>query len=220
MFEEYEFRSYFRCTPASLISHGPLFAQHNLPPPECLLIVDSGFSFTHVVPVLNGDVVWAAVKRIDVGGKLLTNHLKETVSFRQWNMMEETHIMNEIKEACCFVSEDFAVDLETCRARPTANPIVQEYIFPDYSARRPGRIRNPGESLDESTQQTLRMANERFSVPEILFHPTNIGKYHSHAVYCVRTLAHPDFHLGGHPAGYFLTQVSTRQGSAQRWRRA
>ena len=30
-------------------------------------------------------------------------------------MMEETHIMNEIKEACCFVSEDFAADLETCR---------------------------------------------------------------------------------------------------------
>ncbi|KAI1785539.1 actin-like protein Arp6 [Ganoderma leucocontextum] len=175
MFEEYEFRSYFRCTPASLISHGPLFAQHDLPSPECLLIVDSGFSFTHVVPVLSGEVVWEAVKRIDVGGKLLTNHLKETVSYRQWNMMEETHIINEIKEACCFVSEDFAADLETCRARPTANPIVQEYIFPDYSARRPGRIRNPGESLDESTQQTLRMANERFSVPEILFHPTNIG---------------------------------------------
>lgn len=159
--------------------------------------------------------------------------------------MEETHIMNDIKEACCFVSEDFAADLETCRcvtintalaasprvrvpntlsplprslvsgprllslrgllpqlnpappysARPTANPIVQEYIFPDYSARRPGRIRNPGESLDESTQQTLRMSNERFSVPEILFRPTNIGKYHFHAVYCVRTLAHPDFHL-------------------------
>ncbi|PIL22707.1 hypothetical protein GSI_15400 [Ganoderma sinense ZZ0214-1] len=175
MFEEYEFRSYFRCTPASLISYGRLFAQQNLPPPECLLIIDSGFSFTHVVPILNGEVVWHAVKRIDVGGKLLTNHLKETVSYRQWNMMEETHIMNEIKEACCFVSEDFAADLETCRARPTANPIVQEYIFPDYSARRPGRIRNPGESLDESTQQTLKMANERFSVPEILFRPTNIG---------------------------------------------
>ena len=85
MFEEYEFRSYFRCTrlfvskrslklklitpspdpalAASLISHGRLFAQHDSPPPECLLIVDSGFSFTHIVPVLNGEVVWEAVKR-------------------------------------------------------------------------------------------------------------------------------------------------------------
>ncbi|TBU45521.1 actin-like protein ARP6 [Dichomitus squalens] len=175
VFEEYEFRSYFRCTPASLILYGQLFAQSNSPTPECLLVVDSGFSFTHVVPLLNGEVVWEAVKRIDVGGKLLTNQLKENVSYRQWNMMEETHIMNEIKETCCFVSEDFAADLETCRARPNGNPIVQEYIFPDYSARRPGRIRDPGESLDEGTQQTLRMANERFSIPEILFRPTDIG---------------------------------------------
>ena len=57
----------------------------------------------------------SSAPRIDVGGKLLTNHLKEVVSFRQWNMMDETHIMNEVKEACCYVSEDFATDLETCR---------------------------------------------------------------------------------------------------------
>ena len=53
--------------------------------------------------------------RIDVGGKLLTNHLKELVSFRQWNMMEETCIVNDVKEKCCYVSGQFATDLETCR---------------------------------------------------------------------------------------------------------
>ncbi|KAI0667701.1 actin-like protein Arp6 [Trametes maxima] len=174
VFEEYEFGAYFRCTPASLIPHGRLLARPGLPQPECLLVIDSGFSFTHVVPILNGAVVWEAVKRVDVGGKLLTNHLKETISFRQWNMMEETHIVNEVKEACCFVSEDFNRDLEACRVRPHANPIVQEYIFPDYSANRPGRIRRPGEPLDESFQ-VLTMNNERFTIPEILFHPTDIG---------------------------------------------
>ncbi|TFK90533.1 actin-like protein Arp6 [Polyporus arcularius HHB13444] len=175
VFEEYEFRSYFRCTPAALIPYGHLLAKPNLPAPECMLVIDSGFSFTHVVPILGGTVVWEAVKRIDVGGKLLTNHLKETVSYRQWNMMEETHIMNEVKEACCFVSEDFSKDLETCRyVSQTLNPIVQEYIFPDYSANRPGRIRTPGESLGES-YQTLTMNNERFTVPEILFRLDQAG---------------------------------------------
>ena len=53
--------------------------------------------------------------RLDVGGKLLTNQMKELVSFRQWNMMDETYIMNEVKEACCYVSLNFARDLETCR---------------------------------------------------------------------------------------------------------
>ncbi|KAI0632288.1 actin-like protein Arp6 [Trametes polyzona] len=174
VFEEYEFRAYHRCTPASLVPHSRLLAGAGLPPPECILVVDSGFSFTHVVPILNGAVVWEAVKRIDVGGKLLTNHLKEIVSFRQWNMMEETHIVNEVKEACCFVSDNFKRDLEVCRVQPTRNPIIQEYIFPDYSANRPGRIRRPGEALNEG-HQTLTMNNERFTVPEILFHPTDIG---------------------------------------------
>lgn len=33
------------------------------PVPECALVIDSGFSFTHVVPVLRGRVVPHAVKR-------------------------------------------------------------------------------------------------------------------------------------------------------------
>ena len=61
--------------------------------------------------------------------------------------------------------------------RPSSNPIVQEYIFPDYAANKPGRLRKPGESLNEGTQ-TLVMNNERFTVPEILFLPTDIGNYH------------------------------------------
>ncbi|OJT09951.1 Actin-like protein ARP6 [Trametes pubescens] len=102
----------------------------------------------------------------------------QIVSFRQWNMMDETHIINEVKEACCFVSEDFKRDLEACRVQPTKNRIAQEYIFPDYAGNRPGRIRRPGEPLDEA-EQTLTMNNERFAVPEILFHPTDIGEYQS-----------------------------------------
>ncbi len=51
---------------------------------------------------------------VDVGGKLLTNHLKELVSYRQWNMMDETFIVNDVKEKCCFLSQDFKRDLEIC----------------------------------------------------------------------------------------------------------
>ncbi|TFY76532.1 hypothetical protein EWM64_g7480 [Hericium alpestre] len=137
VFEEYEFQAYHRCTPASLIPHGQLFAKPGQPRPACTVVVDTGFSFTHVVPIIDGAVAWHAVKRIDVGGKLLTNQLKELVSFRQWNMMDETHIMNDVKETCCFVSQRFGVDLETTRTRrsanPKRNPILQEYVLPDFS---------------------------------------------------------------------------------------
>ena len=89
IFEEYGFQSYYRCTrscilnskktchkltplqtAASLIPHGALFtAPHKTPngdtppPPECMLVIDSGFSFTHIVPLISGSIVWNAVKR-------------------------------------------------------------------------------------------------------------------------------------------------------------
>ncbi|KAH9168756.1 actin-domain-containing protein [Lactarius sanguifluus] len=173
VFEEYEFQSYLCSTPAALVQHGGLFSSQGLPRPECMLVVDAGFSFTHIVPIMEGAVLWSAVKKIDVGGKLLTNHLKELVSFRQWNMMEETHIMNDVKEKCCFVSTQFAVDLEACRGNKN-NRIVQEYVLPDFSRHRSGYIREPND-LRIDGEQVLYMGNERFSIPEVLFCPDHIG---------------------------------------------
>jgi len=46
------------------------------------VVVDAGFSFCHVVPICNGMVFARGVKRIDFGGKAMTNYLKELVSFR------------------------------------------------------------------------------------------------------------------------------------------
>ncbi|RDB14700.1 Actin-like protein ARP6 [Hypsizygus marmoreus] len=170
IFEEYEFESCYRCTPASLIPYGTLFNQPGLPSAECMIVIDSGFSYTHVVPILQGKVIWKAVKRLDVGGKLLTNQLKELVSFRQWNMMDETYIMNDVKESCCYVSTNFKSDLEMCRANPKTNPIVQEYILPDLSTNRKGHIRQPDDIVAE-TDQILVMNNERFTVPEPKYFP-------------------------------------------------
>ncbi|KAI0040286.1 Actin/actin-like protein [Auriscalpium vulgare] len=174
VFEEYEFQAYHRATPASLIPYGQLFGKPSQVQPECMIVVDSGFSFTHIVPIMEGEIVWSAVKRIDVGGKLLTNHLKELVSFRQWNMMDETYIMNSVKETCCYVTTQFSADLQTCRYKTKDNPILQEYILPDFSLNKQGRVMQPDEMTLES-DQILHMGNERFSVPEILFRPDDIG---------------------------------------------
>lgn len=132
---------------------------------------------------------------VDVGGKLLTNHLKELVSYRQWNMMDETSIVNDVKEKCCFLSQDFKQDLEICapfviwynsgslfwtigRTDIRKNSIVQDYILPDLSRNQKGRVRAPDETHSE-TGQVLVMNNERFVVPEILFRPDDIGKFYS-----------------------------------------
>lgn len=131
--------------------------------------------------------------RLDVGGKLLTNQLKELVSFRHYDMMKQTYIMNNVKESCCFVSVDFNKDMETCRyvsvcaclsftiwpntrnrVDPKKNTIVQEYILPDLSRNKKGRLRQPDDIITEK-DQLLIMNNERFTVPEIIFRPDDIG---------------------------------------------
>ena len=46
------------------------------------LVVDAGFSCMHAAPVLGGRVLTAGVRRVNLGGKALTNYLKELVSYR------------------------------------------------------------------------------------------------------------------------------------------
>ena len=179
-FEDYKFSSLLRLPAASYSSF--LYQQAH-PASLCCLVVDTGYSFTHIVPYYRGKIVEGAVKRIDVGGKLLTNHLKEIVSYRQLHVMDETYVMNQVKEDACFVSQDFTSDMETARTRRSANSIVREYVLPDFTTRRRGYLREPlAKSHGTKTQQQqtmdeqfLKLANERFSIPEILFHPSNIG---------------------------------------------
>ncbi len=44
-----------------------------------------------------GKVDLRGVRRLNVGGKLLTNYLKECVSYRQWNMMDAFDSINEVR---------------------------------------------------------------------------------------------------------------------------
>lgn len=53
--------------------------------------------------------------RIDVGGKVLTNLLKEWISYRQLNVLEETYVMNECKEDTCYVADNFQKHMQIAR---------------------------------------------------------------------------------------------------------
>lgn len=180
-FEDYKFSSIL-CLPAP--SYSSFLYQQAHPASLCCLVVDTGYSFTHIVPYYRGKIVEGGVKRINVGGKLLTNYLKEIVSYRQLHVMDETYVMNQVKEDSCFVSQNFLQDMEMARKRGSANSIMREYVLPDFTTRRRGFLREPlGKSQSQKKaqeqpqidEQCLKLANERFSIPEILFHPSNIG---------------------------------------------
>lgn len=69
---------------------------------------------------------------VNVGGKLLTNLLKEVLSYRAFDLMSETHLVNDIKEAACFVSQRFDEDMELCKAgRKPNNPHWRDFVLPN-----------------------------------------------------------------------------------------
>jgi actin-related protein 6 len=163
-------------------------------PQECLLIIDTSYSDTTILPIYNGQLLQAAARRLTVGGKLLTNYLKELSSLRHYNMMEETYLLNEIKEAVSFVvpsSQHFSTDLERTwkgrlgDKRVLDSSIVLDYVLPDYERSIHGHARphDPSQSMVRRGLQPIQgpkddllpLGNERFAVPELLFNPTDIG---------------------------------------------
>ena len=169
----------------------------NALPVECLLVIDSGFSHTTVNPIYKGRPIQQAIRRLDIGGKFLTNYLKELVSIRHYNMLDETHLMNEVKEAICFVSDDFQRDLEqtwkgTSNSRKkileTDREIVIDYVLPDYNGHKNGYMRpyDPSSTAKmkkigslagttDAVEDYMTLGNERFTVPELLFNPGDVG---------------------------------------------
>ncbi|MCJ1467625.1 Actin- protein 6 [Pseudocyphellaria aurata] len=210
IFEEFEFASYSRCLGSSLNAYHDiphLFGApaRSLPqsdgpacrPAECLLLIDSGFSHTTVTPLFKGRPIQRAIRRLDIGGKFLTNYLKELVSIRHYNMSDETYLINEIKETVCYVSNDFKHDLEVTWKGAPANrekvtsdgrEIVVDYVLPDYNANKHGFMRPHDPSLTAKmrklgalagaggpTEDFMTLGNERFAVPELLFRPGDTG---------------------------------------------
>lgn len=196
-FEEYGFNAILRTNTGYLSSMQHLYENTDndnatdLPTnedsfPLACMVVDSGFSFTHIAPYVYHEKehfkkLKSAVRRIDVGGKALTNHLKDLISYRQINVMDETYVINQCKEDVCFIAKDFDRYLKECEQK-TKNKITRDYILPDFTNVKRGYVRKP-EWNQSSTKmvanstdpQFVRLANERFQVPEILFSPSDIG---------------------------------------------
>lgn len=120
----------------------------------------------------------------------MTNHLKDVLS-RTVEVQKEDWIVQEIKEDVCYVSQSFSTDLESVWKGGLKDPreidtsIVVDYVLPDYEAVKRGfaRPHNPKISrkdralgLDGGPKEHLiTIANERFTVPELLFTPSDIG---------------------------------------------
>ncbi|KAF1986943.1 Actin/actin-like protein [Aulographum hederae CBS 113979] len=196
IFEEFEFASLYRCPglfgdPYNNAQPSPSSPPISQLPAECVLLVDSGYSHTTVTPLLRGRPIQPAIRRLDIGGKFLTNYLKELLSLRQVDMREESYIVDEIKADTCFVSPDFRHDLERTwkgglnDRRDVDLSVVIDYVLPDYESLHHGviRVHDPTQTIRTRKlaagpgpkEMVLTLGNERFAVPELLFNPGDVG---------------------------------------------
>ncbi|KAI8628545.1 Actin/actin-like protein [Xylariaceae sp. FL1651] len=202
VFEEFGFASYYRGLGPTFNAYHDIQAMFRTPrdphavvqlPAELILLIDSGYSHTTITPVFQGRPIHPAVRRLDVGGKFLTNYLTRVLSLRHYDMRNETYIVNEMKEAACYVSLDFKGDIERSwkgtrgerrESYISGGGIAKDYVLPDFHTRLRGVVRDydPAQAsrarklaVGEASEDVLTLRNERFSIPELLFNPSDIG---------------------------------------------
>ncbi|SCU90348.1 LADA_0F03444g1_1 [Lachancea dasiensis] len=129
------------------------------------LVIDSSYNCTWVVPVIKGVPYYKAVKKLDIGGRFLNGFLRETLSFRHYNVMDETLLVNNIKEKCLFMSPSSYFD-----SFQTKLKTAKEYVLPDFSTSFQGYLKKADQRLPDDSQ-TIVLEDELFSVPETFFHP-------------------------------------------------
>ncbi|KAK3906086.1 actin family [Staphylotrichum tortipilum] len=202
VFEEFGFSSYYRGIGPAFNAYQDIQAIFHTPrtpdnppveiPAEVILLIDCGYSHTTITPIVQGRPLHQAIRRLDVGGRLMTNYLTRLLSVRHFDMRNETFIANEMKEAVCYVSMDFKGDMEKTwkgtrgERRPeyrSGAGIAKDYVLPDSHTTFHGVVREYQPGADSSrtrkaamsTEDVLTLRNERFVVPELLFNPSDIG---------------------------------------------
>ena len=132
---------------------------------NCCCVIDSGYSFTHVVPTHRGGAITKAIRRLDIGGKVLTNLLKEAVTYRQWNMMDEYHIVNDAKEQLSFVSDKFDSEMKAAHVtRKGLRWFDREYLLPDFVSSSRGSVRLPAplqRKIEMEKMEQMKLELER-----------------------------------------------------------
>jgi actin-related protein 6 len=152
VFEYYNFFSYHRTVPSSLALRGFQYEVQSLYGKPCACIIDIGYSFTYVVPLYNYVPIYSAVKRMNIGGKVLTNYCKELITQRYMDVSDQFVAINDIKERMCLFSLDFSADMQRMSKEKEAKKrmfLSQEYVMPDRRTSNIGVVREcKPEALD------------------------------------------------------------------------
>ncbi|KAF4657836.1 Actin-like protein 10 [Perkinsus olseni] len=141
----------------------------------CGLIVDAGFSGCRAVPVYNTYPLERCAQRMDVGGRVMTNYLKEAIAYNKVDLDDAPLLVEHIRENMCYSAQDFVAEVEASRTCP--GETTRRYILPDHSSTSShlGRVVDPRLGEDVSSKDFIDMNHERMVACEALWQPGSIG---------------------------------------------
>ena len=158
-----------------LVQFFHFFKEENSTNFDLSILVDSGYSETVVTVFANIDgkiiKIPKLTTRIPIGGKLMTNFLKQTISYKEVHVMDEFVMIDELKKNCLKISKNpETMDTECTNI---------EYLLPNFINRFSGRIvKNSTDRKkilkDDDCAQMIKLGNERLLAGEILFSPKEI----------------------------------------------
>lgn len=132
------------------------------------VVIDSGDGVSHIVPVYEGFALPTSIKRMDIAGRDITEHLSFNIRRMSGVLLSsssELEIVRQIKEKTCFISKDplrdeklYSGSAYTHYVNPSTNQDLE--LFTSYK-------------LPDG--HSLQLGVERFRSPEILFNPQLIG---------------------------------------------
>lgn len=119
------------------------------------VVVQSGDTVTHIVPIVDGYALPHSIMRINLAGRDLTDYLVTILSERDLHLTNsaEREIVKDIKEELCYVALDFDAELKLSKESSSREA---DYEMPDGTV--------------------ITIGSERFRTPEVLFKPSLIDK--------------------------------------------
>lgn len=114
------------------------------------LVLDSGDGVTHCIPVIHNTIDHHNIVRLNIAGRHITDYLIRLLQVKGYafNSSADFEIVRELKEKFCMVSSNIEEDRRLERETSFYNSFYKL-----------------------SNGKTIKLSNEKFEAPEILFNP-------------------------------------------------